>query len=146
MLEGLKNDDVNGVEQSKNSLLKFANEGLARLDTLESFKGDGSLITACRKVLQFHKDEAEAKAPQMTDFLVKKGEFEKLRKAFEAKSDNARTQQDIDAFNKSIDTYNKAVNAFNKTSAELNGTREKIMNNWDVTRKRFMDQHVPYKL
>jgi hypothetical protein len=146
MLEALKNNDVNGVEQSKNSLLKFASEGLARLDTLESFKGDGSLITACRKVLEFHKGEAEGKATQMTDFLVKKGEFEKLRKVFESKPANGRTQEDIDSFNKSIDAYNKAVNTFNKTSTELNSAREKVMNNWEVTRKRFMDQHVPYKL
>lgn len=146
MLEALKNNDVNGVEQSKNSLLKFSIEGLARLDTLKTYKGDGSLITACRKVLEFQKDEAESKASYMTDFLMKKEEFEKIRKSFEAKSANSRTQEDVNTFNKSIDEYNKAVNAFNKTSGELNESREKVLNNWDTTRKRFMDMHVPYKL
>jgi hypothetical protein len=146
MLEALKKNDINGVEQSKNSLLKFSTEGLDRLDTLDSYKGDGSLITACRKILDFHNDEAENKATYMTDFLMKKDEFDKIRKAFESKPTNNRTQTDIDAFNKSIDGYNRAVNDFNKTSGGLDNTREKVMNNWEVTRKRFMDQHVPYKL
>jgi hypothetical protein len=146
MLEALKNNDVNGVEQSKNSLSRFSTEGLARLDTMKPFKGDGSLIAACRKVMEFQKEEAESKASYMTDFLMKKEEFEKIRKAFEAKPANRRTQDDINAFNQSIDEYNKAVNTFNKTSEELNTIRGKVIGNWDTTRKKFMDVHVPYKL
>jgi hypothetical protein len=146
MLEALKNNDVNGVEQSKNSLSRFSAEGLARLDTMKAFKGDGSLITACRKVLEFLKDEAENKASYMTDFLMKKEEFEKIKKAFESKPANRRTQDDINAFNQSIDDYNKAVNSFNKMSGELNTIREKAIGNWDTTRKKFMDEHVPYNI
>jgi hypothetical protein len=146
MLEAMKNNDVNGIEQSKNSLAKFSTEGLERLDTLKTFHGDGSLIVACRKVLEFHKNEAKNKASYMSDFLLKKEEFEKIKKAFDSKSASRRTQDDIDAFNKAIAEYNNAVKDFNKTSNELNATREKVVNNWDNMRKRFMDVHVPYKL
>src|SRR5688572_12936366 len=62
MFKAVTKNDVNGVEQGKNSLLKFSTEGLQRLDTLKPFKGDRSLIAACQKVLEFHKDEAENKA------------------------------------------------------------------------------------
>lgn len=146
MLEALKKNDLNGVEQSRSSLLKFSTEGLARLDTLEKFNGDASMIVACRKVLEFHKEEAESKANYMSEFLMKKDEFEKIRKAFETKPANSRTQADINAFNKSVDEYNRAVNDFNKSSASLDASREKVMNNWETTRKRFMDQHVPHKI
>jgi hypothetical protein len=146
MLEAVKKNDINGVEQSKNSLLKFSTEGLERLDTMKLYKEDASLITACRTVLQFQKDEATNKASYMTDFLLKKEEFDKMRKAFETKPANRRTQEDINAFNHAVDDYNKAVNFFNKTSAELDKNREKVINNWEATRKKFMDVHVPYRL
>lgn len=146
MLEALKNNDINGIEQSKNSLSKFSSEGLARLDTMKPYDGDGSLIVACRKILAFHKSEAEEKDSYITDFLMKKEEFEKIKKAFDAKPANRRAQQDVNVYNKAIDGYNKAVNAFNKTSGELNNSREKAINNWDTIRKKFMDVHVPYKL
>jgi hypothetical protein len=146
MLEAMKKNDVNGVEQSKNSLLKFSTEGLVRLDTMKPYKADASLITACRKVLEFQKDEAENKATYMIDFLMKKEEFEKIKKAFEMKGASRRTQDDINAYNKAIDDYNKGVSIFNKTTGELNNSREKVIGNWDATRKKFMDVHVPYKL
>ena len=146
MLEALKKNDVNGVEQSKNSLLKFASEGLERLDTMKSYKEDASLIIACRKILEFQRDEAENKVLYMTDFLMKKEEFEKIRKAFEMKPANRRSQDDINAFNQAVDNYNKSVNVFNKTSEELNNSRAKAIDNWENTRKKFMDVHVPYKL
>lgn len=116
------------------------------MDTLKPFKGDGSLITACRKVLEFQKSEAENKVSSMTDFLMKKEEFEKLKKSFDTKSANKRTQEDVDAYNKAIEEYNKAVNNFNKISNELNTSRTKVVSNWEITQKRFMDLHVPYKL
>ncbi len=146
MLEAVKKNDVNGLEQSKNSLYKFATEGLAHLDTMKVYKEDESLASACRNVLEFQKDEAENKASYMIDFLLKKEEFEKIRKAFEAKPANRRSQDDVNAFNKAIDDYNSAVNVFNKTSQELDKSREKVINNWENTRKKFMDVHVPHKL
>jgi hypothetical protein len=59
---------------------------------------------------------------------------------------NRRAQEDITAFNQAVDNYNLSVNVFNKTSGELNDSREKVVNNWETTRKKFMDLHVPYKL
>lgn len=146
MFKAMENNDVSGVEQSKNSMAKFSAEGLARLDTLKPFKGDGSLITACRKLLEFQKDEAETKADFMPEFLIKKEEFGKIKKAFDAKPANRHTQSEIDDYNKAIADYNKAVNDYNKSSSSLNAAREKVVNNWEITRRRFLDLHVPYKL
>ncbi len=145
MFKAMQSNDVNGVEQGKNSLAKFSAEGLARLDTLKPFKGDGSLITACRKVLEFQKNEAD-NAFFLTDFYLKKEEFEKMKKTFDTKLVKNRTQEDIDAYNNAINDYNKAIKDYNKTSEDLNAGREKVLNNWEITRKRFMDLHVPYKL
>jgi hypothetical protein len=143
MMEALEKKDLNALEQCKNSLLKFSKEGLERLDTVKAYNGDGSVITACRKVLEFHKSEAEGKVNVYTDFIMKEEEFNKLKKSYEAKRTSA-SQSDADAFNKSVSNYNNAVNEYNKVNTELNNGRSKVMTNWDVTRKRFLDHHVPH--
>jgi hypothetical protein len=146
IFKAMEKNDVNGIEQSKNSMAKFSAEGLERLDTLKPFNGDGSLLVACRKVLEFQKDEAENKVTFMTEFLIKKEDFEKIKKSFDATPPNKRKQSDVDTYNKAIDEYNKAVNVFNKTNESLNTNRTKVITNWETTRKKFMDVHVPYKL
>ena len=146
MLEAVRNNDVNSVEQSKNSLGRFSTEGLERLDTMKPYNEDASLIVACRDVLKFQKAEALGTASYMTDFLLKKEEFEKLKKAFESKPSNRRTQDDVNAFNKAVDDFNKAVSSFNSTSVDLDKNRTKILNHWEATRKKFMDTHIPHKL
>ena len=59
---------------------------------------------------------------------------------------NKRTQADIDAYNKAIKEYNDAVILYNKTNELLNTNRSKVITNWETTRKKFTDVHVPYKL
>jgi hypothetical protein len=143
--DALNTNDINGLEQTKGSLAKYAVEGLTHLDTLRPYKNDGSLVNACRKVLEFQKSEAESMAT-FSDFLINKGEFEKTQKSFNLKPAAKRTQVDVDAYNKSIDEQNKAVNGYNKVNNELNKQRDKVMTNWESTRRRFMDTHFPRKI
>jgi hypothetical protein len=144
MIESIEKKDVNAIEQYKNSLLKFSKEGLERLDTVKSYNGDGSLVTACRKVLEFQKNEAETKINNYTDFLMKEVEFTKMKKSFDTKPASSRTKQEVDSFNAAVNSFNSAIANYNKTNSELNNTRNKVMTNWDTTRKRFLDQHVPH--
>jgi hypothetical protein len=82
----------------------------------------------------------------MTEFLIKKEDFDKVKKAFDSTPPNKRKQVDVDAYNKAIEEYNKAVNVYNKTNESLNNNRSKVITNWETTRKKFMDVHVPHKL
>lgn len=143
VMDALARMDMNGIEQNRMTLAKFADEGLRRIDTVKSFKGDGSLATACRKVLEFHKNEAEKQLPGLNDYLFKNDEFEKIKKAFDAKPANKRTQTDIDLYNKSVDDLNAALASSNKIITAMNAGRDKVLQNWDVTKKRFMELHVP---
>ncbi len=144
MIIALNNKDVNGMEQSREAMKRYAEEGRARLDTVKTFKGDGSLVTACRKVLEFQAAEA-ASITALSDFMIKADDHEKARKAFEAKPATKRTQADIDAYNQSVNTYNQAVQNYTKVNDDLNKKRSGVLTNWDNSKKRFMDAHVPHK-
>ncbi|HYF67731.1 MAG TPA: hypothetical protein VD884_06330 [Ohtaekwangia sp.] len=140
--EAINTNNINSLEQLKGTMAKYAEQGLIQLDSIKPYKGDGSLITACRKVLEFQKAEAVSMSVY-SDFLIKKEDFEKTKKAFESKPAAKRTQADVDAFNKAVAEQNKAGIAYNKVNNDLSKRRENVMSNWDITKKRFYTAHFP---
>lgn len=142
-MEAMNKGDVNGMEQNKNTLIKYAEEGKASLDTIKSFKGDISLKTSCKAMLDFYKVEATEKAPDLINFFLVKDNYEKTQKAFEAKPQSKRTQADVDQYNKSVNEFNAAVNKYNAVNAELNQKRTKALNTWNESVPVFLDKHVP---
>lgn len=144
VMDAFNRKDINSMEQNRTTMIRFAEEGLSKLDTLKPFKGDGSVLTACRKVLEFHKNEAEKQIPVQNDFLVKQAEFDKIRKAFEAKPAAKRTQADVDNYNKAVNDINQVLTTSNKSLEAINNGRNKVLDNWESTVKRFMEHHVPH--
>jgi hypothetical protein len=143
VMDALSRKDINGIEQNRNALMRCAEEGLIRIDTIKTFKGDGSLAISCRKVLEFHKKEAEKQLPGLNDYLLKNDAFEKIKKAFDAKPPAKRTKADIEIYNKGVNEINVALNASNTLLTAMNTDREKAINQWEASRKRFMELHVP---
>jgi len=45
----------------------------------------------------------------------------------------------VDIYNKSVNEINAALDSSNKLRTAMNTGREKAMDNWNVTRKRFME-------
>jgi hypothetical protein len=142
MVKALNNQKVNDAEQARNALLNYANEGLKSLDTVKPFEGDPSLVNACKHALTFYKQAAEKDMPKLTDFYVKKEEFDKMKKDFDAGSNH--TQSDINTYNKGIKDFNNAVNAFNQTNNKVNTGRTQTINEWTNAEKDFQDQHIPH--
>jgi hypothetical protein len=135
--------DLNAFEQNNNTLRSFATEGLSKLDTLKPYGNDGSVVTACRKVVEFYKRESENQLPAVSDYVLKTGDFERIKKTYDAKPQAKRTQSDVDAFNNAVNDINKAIDNYNKVLKDTNDGRAKVLQNWDLTVKKFMDSHVP---
>jgi hypothetical protein len=142
MVKAMNDQKVNDAEQARNALLNFANDGLKSLDTLKPFEGDPSLVNACKHVLAFYKQSAEKDMPKLTDYYVKKEEFEKLKRDYDAGSNHS--QADVNAYNKAVKDINNAVNAFNQTNNKVNGARSQAVNDWNSAEKGFQDQHIPH--
>jgi hypothetical protein len=143
LIEALNKNNIISIEQAKNSLLKYAEEGLQKLDTISAFDSDASLKTACQKTLQFYKNEAE-NVPVMTEFILKQESFQKLQKTFNSKSSSQRTQADVDNYNKAVKEVNDAGNEYNKINNETNKKRSDMLDNWNGTVKKYWDNHMPY--
>ena len=143
LIEALNKGNIISIEQNKNSLLKYATDGLEKLDTMDAFDSDASLKAACQRALQFYKSEA-GDVTGMTDFLLKKESFDKLQKSFNSKPAAKRTQADVDEYNKSINEMNQTGNAYNKLNNEVNKKRTNILDGWNDTVKKYWDNHMPY--
>lgn len=141
LVEAIEKKNINGIEQNRNSLLQFSKEGLAKLEKIGAFKGDNSLVTNCKRILEFYVKEATDKIPGISDYLLKQEAFEKMQKEFEKKSDP--TKDEVNTFNKSVKELNNAVNVYNNTNNSLNESRAGLLNNWNSAVDIFFDNHMP---
>jgi hypothetical protein len=144
LIEALNKNNMVALEQARNSLLKYATEGLAKLDTISAFDSDASLKASCQKALQFYKSEASEKIPVMTEFILKQESFEKLKKTFNSKSSSQRSQTDIDNYNKAVSDINQAGNDYNRINNETNKKRSDMLDTWNNVVKKYWDNHMPY--
>jgi len=135
---------LTGLEEARNALDNYAKEGLLALDSLNNFQGDHSLAQACKQALQFYQKTAENDLPKITDFFLKEENFNKIKKATDAKPQGSLSKQDVDAYNKAVNDYNASINSYNQLNANLNNTRNQVINNWDNAQKQFLDAHVPH--
>ncbi|MCU0388247.1 MAG: hypothetical protein MUE71_06530 [Chitinophagaceae bacterium] len=143
MVEAMEAKNLTALEQIKGSLLKYAEEGLAKLDTFRAYKNDGSLRLSCRKAMEFYKKEASM-LETVTDYFLKVEDFETVKKNFERNPKAKSDQKEIDKYNAAVKEMNKSLEKFNQTIQSMNKGRADVINNWNETGKRFFDTHMPY--
>lgn len=144
IVKALNAGKITEAEQGRNSLIKFADEGITGLDSLKNFEGDPELATTCREILKFYKGMAENDMPKQMDYFLKKENFEKIKKSFDAKSESERTKKDVDAFNDGVKEINKATDTYNATNKKMDSERTDAQNKWNDAEKSFADIHMPY--
>lgn len=142
MMDAVSKKNLVAIEQNINSLGKFADEGLEKLQKLKGYNNDGSLIVACRNLMNYYKAEAK-KGPAITEFILKEEEFLKIKKQFDSKPSGKRTQQDVDQYNNAINNMNAASDNYNSAMKELNKLGSSALNDWNKTYSRYTDTHVP---
>jgi hypothetical protein len=137
VLAAQQNKDIAAFEQNVNALKMEANEALKKLDTMSGYEGSKELIAAAKKAVEFYKDEAENEFPKVTDFNIKKDNFEKANEIMESKKKKNRTQEDVDKFNKAVKEYNKAANSINETNESMNKARSEMLDEWNDSVEAF---------
>lgn len=142
LIEAIEKGNVIAIEQNNNSLEKFAKEGMEKLKDMKGFNNDPTLVNACREAMNFYMSEA-SQTKNMSDFFLKRENFEKIKKKFETKRNNDRTQKDIDEYNNAVNDINAALKDFNNLNQKLNKDRTNMLNNWNKNSSRYMDDYMP---
>lgn len=141
VLAAQQNQDIAAFEQNVNALAMEADEALAKLDTMSAYQGDKEIIAAAKKAIEFYKNEAENEFSKVSDFYIKKDNFDKANEIMETKKKKDRTQEDVDKFNKAVSEYNEAVGSFNETNENLNNSRSEMLDDWNKAVESFYKAH-----
>ena len=140
MVAALVKENLTAMEQSRSAMLKYAQEGIAKLAAIKSYKGDNSLIANCKSMLNFYIKESE-KIMAVNDFFLTKERFEGIKKEMDKK--RSKSKEDVEAFNKAVNDINKASQTYNVNNNSMNEQRNENLNNWNKSVKSFFDDHTP---
>lgn len=140
-LDAAAKGDVSAMEQNANALSNYAKTGKQKLAAIQPINGDQSLKGATTRILNFYIEEGDKKFPKLTDFFLKKENYEKIRKSYD--EIKKPTQEDVDRVNGAMKAYNDSVNIYNSTNEELNKARGGHIEFWNNTAQKFLDKNVP---
>jgi len=140
LVEAISKNNVTGMEQSKNALKKYSEEGLEKLKMIKSFEADYAVTNACKSLLQFYLKESDATAA-LSEFTLANENFEKIKKEFEKNKSTSKTE--VDAYNNAVNDINNKLQKYNQTLNELNKQRSLLLNTWNKTVNQFFDEHTP---
>jgi hypothetical protein len=142
LTDAIEKENITGIEQNKNALLKYTQEGLQKLNGIKAFQGDNSIAMACKSMLNFYLKEVNDKMGAISDYFLTKERFAAIKKEFDKKG--SPTKAEVDTYNKGINEINKASEAYNKNNKTLNQQRSEALNNWNSAVKSFFDEHTPH--
>jgi hypothetical protein len=143
LLDAFGRKDVSAIEQNRNALNSTIDEGLEKLNNVEKYDSDASMIDATRELFKFYKDEADKDVAIVMNYIETNERFMKTKEAFDAKKEKSRTQEDVDQFNGAVNEINKAVEEYNAVNEKANARRSSLIDSWNTTAEKFTDRHVP---
>jgi predicted patatin/cPLA2 family phospholipase len=141
--DAIEANNINSIEQNKNTLIKYTEEGLKKIEEITPFEEDKSLKEGCYQYLVYSLNHSKNTVPEMVDFILKKENMEKIQKAMESKKSSQRTNEDITSFNNAINEYNSSIKKQNGVINKLNKDRTKAINEWNNASSNFLDKHTP---
>ncbi len=145
LMDALKKNDINSIEQNRNALSGVSDEGIKKLADIGHFKGDNSINSSCKRMLMFYKDEAENKIPIITDFLQTTDEYNKMVAMYQSKDRMLLTKEEVNKYNQAVTNYNKGVNKFNTINKSLNTKRNNNYDMWNNSVSSYMSRQIPKK-
>lgn len=143
LIDATSSQDVNAIEQNREGLKMTIAEGREKLDGIEPYQGDKSMIDATKELFDFYENEAVEGGDIIQDYFEKVEKFQQVKKAFEEIKEKNRTQEDVDTYNNSVNEMNAAIEAYNKFNDEANEKRSKLIDNWNNVAEKFTHTHVP---
>jgi len=139
----IENKDLAAIEQNKNALIQYANEGLEKIKAIKAYNNDSSILNTTKKALEYYKKEGEEFAPIVTNFLMFNDKFDNARKTLEAKKQKDRTKEEVDNYNGMVKQINNEINKYNKENNSNFQEKNKIIELWNTTSDNFISKHVP---
>ena len=141
--KAIEKKDLVAIEQNKNAIIQYANEGLEKLKEIKPYSNDSSLITATKKALEFYKKQGENHIQTVTNFYMFNDKFESAKKSMESKKKSDITKEEVDNYNKMVKEVNNQINNYNKENTSNFNNKSVVVTNWNTTAEKFITKHFP---
>lgn len=141
--KAIEKGDLGTIQQNANALIQYADEGLAKLKTIQPYNGDSAILNATKKTLEYYRKQAKEYVPNVVSFLMLNDKFENAKKTMESKSESDRTKEEVTNFNAMVKQINKEVSNFNKLGDVNFQEKNTVINNWNSVGDAFISNHVP---
>ena len=138
----LKGDSIQAIVASKKSFRYKLDEQLGTLDSFEPYKGDTTIVEACKATLEFFMSQAND-AQLAIEFLKKKRHFEKVENRIESKNKKEITDQDMNDLAEAEENLKIAKEAFYQKQEENDKARISVKKEWEKTSEAFIDTYFP---
>jgi hypothetical protein len=143
MWDNYGKNDFLAAQQSQGNLLKFAQEGIESLKSVQSYKGDGSLKKSCSEILQFYVKQDVPFFTELSDYNIKKEQFDKIKKIMDSKNQKDLSEAEVKEYNQKVNDLNNSSKKINGKTESQNKKRNDLTDNWNKTAKTFLDNNVP---
>lgn len=142
LLDAIGASDLSGIEQNKEALKSTVEEGMGKLDNVELYESDKTMVLATEALFKFYEKEVED-TQLAIDYLLNLENFQKIKESFDQIKEKNRTQENVDQYNNAINEMNGAIEAYNKMNEINNKERSKLVDGWNNAAEKFTDKHVP---
>lgn len=139
----LAKKDLTSIEQNKNTLIQYADEGLEKLKKIEPFKGDASFINATKKILEYYNEQGLKYIPKVIAFEMFMDKFDNAKKTLESKKEKERTKEEVELYNNMVNQVNKEIESYNKENNLNFQSKGKAINFWNTVGDNFISKNVP---
>lgn len=143
LVDAISRQDVNAIEQNREGLKATVQEGYEKLDAVELYKGDKTMIQASKELFKFYEEEATEGMDKAQEYFAKIEQFNQVKKAFDEIKEKNRTQEDVDKYNNAVNEMNAAIEAYNEFNEYANKKRAELIDNWNKVAEKFTHTYVP---
>jgi hypothetical protein len=143
MVENMAEKDVEAIGEYRKRLINSSRTGLGQLESIKTFRGDASLGSACRTILEFYEREAASGVNLLMDYLIAEVALGRARTSYEALPREERNADATERYNEAVRQMNAAADAYNASSRQLNAERLRLIENWRAAYDRFLADHIP---
>jgi hypothetical protein len=137
----IQRKDITDFNKAKKDLLKYAEDGENKLENMQPFGNNNSLITGCKAILAFYDKEADAKADVIADYFSEAKDFEEARTAFNKKQKH--TAPEIKEYKKPVSEFNKALKKYNAVMSDIYKRKKTALKKWYSISDSFIDKNMP---
>jgi len=141
--KAILNADLGAIQQNNNILVQYSDEGLSKLETIQPYDGDYSVINSATKVFEYYKKQGQEYIPSVIGFFMSLDKFKNARTTLQSKSKEEKSQEEKDNYTAILKNLENELVAIRKVIYNNEKNKNELLSQWKATGQDFIVRHIP---